>query len=133
MREVTIVMVHDRYTEYDESRAVMQESISDWEQISEEEYKLLNQNWWKLAQHLDPHGNRRPVLLEKDSVPVRARINSIREWIQQEKIQAEKAEAERKAKAEERARKKILKNAQSERKLLEELLRKHPDLAKPTS
>jgi Trm5-related predicted tRNA methylase len=129
MKEVRIVLVHDLYTDYNdnESQAVIRDSVSDWEQITDEEYRLLKDNWWRLAHHLGNHDNGRPILLEKDRVPVRQRISSIREWVQQEqeKIQAEKAAKQ--AQAEERARKKLLKNAESERKLLEELKKKYPD------
>lgn len=129
MREVRIVLLHDLYTDYNdnESQAVIRDGVSDWEQITDEEYCLLKDNWWRLTHHLGNHDNGRPMLLEKDGVPVRQRIDSIREWVQQEqeKIQAEKAAKQ--AQAEERARKKLLKNAESERRLLEELRKKYPD------
>ncbi len=126
MRQVRIVLVHDCYTDYDENKSVLGDGISDWETISDEDYKLLRDNMWRLNRDLITD-NGRPVLIEKDSQSVRTRINSITEWIKQERERQEKEEAARRAKTEERARKKLLKNAESELRLLEELRKKYPD------
>jgi hypothetical protein len=67
------------------------------------------------------------VLLEKDRVPARTRIDSIKAWIRQERSRQEQEEAANRAKAEERARKRMLKKAQSELQLLDELKKKYPD------
>jgi hypothetical protein len=126
MRDVRIVLVHDQYTDYDDSKGIMQEGVSDWEQISDADFKLLQTNWWRLCGHLNVD-NARLVLLEKDRVPVRTRIDSIKAWLEQERARQEQEEAAKRAKAEERARKKLLKNAESELRLLEELRKKYPD------
>lgn len=126
MKEVRIVLVHDAYTDYGDTSGILQEGISDWETISDEDHKLLQQNWHRLTQHMN-YSHARPVLLEKDSHPVRKRIDSIKGWIAAERAREEHEEATKRAKAEERARKKLLKNAESERKLLEELRKKYPD------
>lgn len=126
MREVRIVLVHDQYTDYDDSKGIMQEGVSDWEQISDADFKLLQANWWRLSSHLNVD-DARLVLLEKDRVPVKARIDSIKQWIEQEHARQEQEEAAKRAKAEERARKKLLKNAESELRLLEELRKKYPE------
>ena len=89
MKEVKIVLVHDAYTDYDDSKGIIQEGVSDWEQISDEDYKLLQQNWWKLCEHMNVH-NARLVLLEKDSVPVKRRIDSIKGWITEERQRQER-------------------------------------------
>lgn len=125
MRQVRIVLVHDQYHDYDDARAIMQEGISDWEEISEVDFKLLQANWWQLTKHLNL-ANARPVLLEKDSVPVSHRIDSIKNWIDRERARQEQEQAAKRAKAEERARKKLLKDAESELKLLAELKKKYP-------
>jgi hypothetical protein len=125
MRQVRIVLVHDQYTDYDDSKAIMQEGVSDWEQISDADFKLLQANWWKLCQHLNVQGARL-VLLEKDQVPVKVRIDSIKGWLEQERAKQEQAEALKQARAAERRQKKLLKDAESELKLLEELKKKYP-------
>ena len=126
MKEVKIVLVHDAYTDYDDSKGIMQEGISDWETISDEDYKLLQQNWWKLCNHMNVH-NARLVLLEKDATPVKKRIDSIRGWIEEERVRQEREAQLKKEKAQARALKKLMDNAESEKKLLEELKKKYPD------
>ena len=126
MKEVKIVLVHDAYTDYDDSRAIMQEGISDWEQIPDEDHKLLKQNWYKVCENMAMY-NARPVLLEKDSVPVKMRINSIKEWIAEEKAKAEREAQIKRDKAQARALKKLAADAASEKRLLEELKKKYPD------
>lgn len=126
MKEVRIVLVHDAYTDYDDSKGIMQEGVSDWESISDEDYRLLKQNWFKLCNHMNVH-NARLVLLEKDSVPVKMRIDSIKAWILQERAREEREAEIKREKAQARALKKLAANAEAERKLLEELKRKYPD------
>ena len=129
MKEVRIVLVHDLSSGYDDddSQSAIKEGVTDWEQVSDEEYRLLKDHWWRLSHEMGAYARGRPVLLEKDSEPVKQRIGSIREWVrkEQERVQAESAA--KRAKVEERARKKLLKDAESELKLLEELRKKYPD------
>lgn len=126
MKEVKIVLVHDAYTDYDDSKGIIQEGVSDWESISDEDYKLLQQNWWKLCDHMNVH-NARLVLLEKDSVPVKRRIDSIKGWITEERQRQEREAQIKREKAQARALKKLAADAAAERKLLEELKKKYPD------
>jgi hypothetical protein len=126
MKEVRIVLVHDAYTDYDDSKGIIQEGVSDWESISDEDHKLLQQNWWKLCDHMNVH-NARLVLLEKDSVPVKRRIDSIKGWITEERQRQEREAQIKREKAQARALKKLAANAEAERKLLEELKKKYPD------
>jgi hypothetical protein len=126
MKEVRIVLVHDAYTDYDSSKSIMHEGVSDWESISDEDYKLLQQNWHRLCSQMN-HVNARPVLLEKDAYPVRKRIDSIKGWIAEEKVKQEREAQAKREKAQARALKKLAADAESERKLLEELKKKYPD------
>jgi hypothetical protein len=126
MREVRLILALNSY-DWDDDRAVLKEGVVDWEKISEEDYQFLRANLHLLETQIASSIGGRVILVEKDHVPVRERISSIKAWIaaQQEKIKLE--EAAKKAKAEQRARKKLLKNASSERQLLEELRKKYPD------
>ena len=125
MREVRVILVHD-YNDYDDTRSILKEGISHWEQISDEDFKFLKANWWRLTS--DPNlVEGRLVLIEKDPVPLTTRIDSIKQWIDQERARAEQLQEQKRAQAEARARKKLLRNAESERKLLEELRKKYPD------
>ena len=126
MKQVKLILSSTRIDdEYgDEYSTIVTDSISDWETISDDEYQLLKDNMYRL-QHSYTNN---VVLLEKDSVPVIHRIASIREWIQAEREKDEKEKAERQAQQLERARKKMLKKAGDELKLLEELRAKYPDV-----
>lgn len=126
MKEVRIVLVHDAYTDYDDSKGIMQEGVSDWESISDEDYRLLQQNWYKLCQHVNLR-DARLVLLEKDSVPVKRRIDSIKSWIAEERVRQEREAELKREKAQARALKKLAANAEAERKLLAELKKKYPE------
>jgi hypothetical protein len=122
MRNVKIVLVEDPiYNDYDEiSTAVIRDGISNWESISDEDYKFLKDNLWRLQ-------NKSMMIIEQDPVPVIKRIDSIKKWIKEEKDRVEQAAAARKAEQEEKARKRLLKKAGNEIKLLEELKKKYPD------
>lgn len=129
MKEVRIIAVHDHYNEYDEvSQTIMREGITDWEQVSDDEFKLLKQHWWRIGQEYGCNiDGARLVLIEKDPTPVHKRINSIREWLNQEQARQAREEAVRQQQAQERLRKKLLKTAENERKLLEKLREKYPN------
>ena len=126
MKEVRIVLVHDAYTDYGDTNAVLQEGISDWETISDEDHKLLQQNWHRLTQHMN-YSHARPVLLEKDAHPVRKRIDSIKGWIAEERAREEREAQLKRDKAQARVLKKLAADAEAERKLLVELKKKYPD------
>jgi hypothetical protein len=126
MKQVRIVLVHDTYTDYGDTNAILHEGISDWESISDEDHKLLLQNWHKLIHHMN-YSHARPVLLEKDSVPVRKRIDSIKGWIAEERAREEREAQLKRDKAQARALKKLAADAEAERKLLVELKKKYPD------
>lgn len=104
----------------------MKEGVSDWEELSQEDYKLIKENMFRLNDQLNEH-DVRFVLIEKDDTPVQTRISSIKSWLEQVKAKEQAEMALKKAKAEKRARKKLLKNAESEIKLLEELKKKYPN------
>lgn len=127
MRTVKIILVQECYHDYDDSSSsmILRESISDWENISDEDYKILKDNFWRLQHGIYP--GLRPVLIEQDTIAVSKRIDSIKGWIVKERERQEKEEADRKAKAAERTKKKMLKKAGDELKLLEELKAKYPE------
>jgi len=129
MKQVRIILIEDQYDYHDDDgtsvNPLIREGISDWEEITDDEYRLLKSNWWRLVRDIGASGTR-PVLLEKDCMPVRHRIDSIRGWLRAEQEKMEADLAAKRAKAEERARKKLLKDTESEMKLLEELRKKYP-------
>ncbi len=113
----------DDYGDY-YSREIIRGSITDWEEISDEDFKFLRNNMYHLFSSAADAGLK-PHLLVKDEVPIMQRIHSVRDEIrkyeekkrqQQEKLEQEKAD---------RARKRMLKKAQSELELLQQLQEKY--------
>ena len=96
-------------------------SISDWETITEEEYKILKDNLYRI---FSSHTEGYPVLLRKDDVPVHKRIDSIRVLI------AEDVEKERKRVEEntKRLKKAAEKREENRLKRLRRELEKNPEL-----
>ena len=125
MKQVKIVLtdqtVDDSYG--DSYTTIIRDSITDWEEISDDDYELLKDNFWQLQKKYTQNA----MLIEKDTVSVIERIASIKEWIQEERIRQEQEAAKRKAAAEEKALKRMLKKAGDEKRLLEELKKKYPD------
>jgi len=125
MRDVKIVLLDSSYDNYDDCCiSTIRHGISDWESISDEDYKFLKENMWRLQ---SKYRNHTIMLIEKDPVMVIQRIASIKQWVQEEQDKTAKEEAARKAAQEEKARKRLLKKAGNELKLLEELKKKYPE------
>jgi hypothetical protein len=85
---------------------IAREGITDWEEISEEDYTFLSANLHKIFPYKDI------VLLIRDSSPVLERIDNLRAFVEKER---KKEEAERK-----RIEAQYLKRAELERKRKEQ-------------
>jgi proline racemase len=92
MPDVKILAVYDSDTDYGSS-AVIVDSISDWEHITDEELRQL----MKWHHHLKMPHNRHSVVIVKDDVPIQVRLNSVRGFIQQQEAEQEKRRATRAA------------------------------------
>ncbi len=105
---------------------IIRQGITDWEEVSQEDYDFLISNLWRM--HLD-YKDLSPTILVQDDVPVIQRINSIKERIQEEKIKQEKEKAARQAqkdrRAAERQAKKELLTIESEKAMLEYLKKRY--------
>lgn len=123
MRQVKLFLSEERYTDWDDSHAELGKGVTDWETLSDEDYSFLKNNLWLLRNQL----NVNVILVEKDCVPVVQRIASIREWVKQQQAKIDEEKARKRAQAQEREKKKLLKKAESEIKLLEELKAKYPN------
>lgn len=115
---VAIVKVVDHYYNYGDDYDTVAQSISEWEEVDEEAFKLL-----KSASAYQNQGDRFIVLerLKTDSPSV---INSVSAYVKhlaKAKADMEKAEKERKAKAEERRLKKLAKDEKARLELYEKL------------
>lgn len=117
MREIAIVTYRDKYVNYDDYERVV-DSITDWTEVSEEDYKLLlsfsSKRNWTILERLD----KKPGFVPNT---VKAALEEVR--LEEERQRIAKKEAERKK--QERLLKKKAKDEAAEKKLLEELLVKH--------
>jgi len=127
MRQVRLFIIEDSYSGgYDDgpSHQIIRQGVTDWEEISEEDYKLLKDNLYQISRK---YNYCNILLIEKDPISAVDRITSIKGWLQEERIRQEQEAAKRKAAAEEKALKRMLKKAGDEKRLLEELKKKYPD------
>jgi hypothetical protein len=126
-RLVKIVLAQDisldDYGDY-YSRNIIRDSITDWEEVSDEDFNFLRGNLSWLFRSVQDAGMT-PCLLVKDEQPIVQRIQSvkdeIRKYEENQRKQREKAEQEKA----ERARKRLLKQAKSELELLTQLQEKY--------
>jgi hypothetical protein len=126
MPEVKLLSIIGYYDNYDDWVSTATNGISDWEVLSDEDYKLLKDNLYRLNRQMAGIGERL-VIATKDVVPARARITTIREWID---IERKKQEAERLAREQKLAanrEKKEAKARERELKLLEKLKTKYEE------
>ena len=129
MRQVKLIYVHvtgGSYGDYDLESLVANSGITDWEEISDADYTFLKDNMHKLKYSLERTGLE-VVLLEKDMAPIATHIKSIAAWIEADREAVRLEKEKKEAALAERRRKKLLKEAESEIKLLEELSKKHPN------
>lgn len=124
-KEIKILLVEDMYNDIDDynTSAVIKESISDWETVSDEDFEFLRKNMHVIAKKI-PAGFR-TVIVTKDPLRIAERIESVQAEIDRVKAERE-AEQERQRKAQqERERKKLLKTKKTELELLAELKKKY--------
>lgn len=126
-KQVKIVLMQDVSDDY-YSQKIIRDSISDWEEVSDDDFRFLQDNLFRIFRDIGQHGYA-PTLLVKDDQPITARIKQIRDAIEKQR-RVEQEEKEKKANAQaEAAKKRLLKKANSERELLAQLQAKYPDMA----
>lgn len=126
-KKVKIVLVEDGSYDDDYSNAIIRDGISDWEEISDEDYKFLKKNSHLLTQIIQTNVYNYNCVLKiivQDDIPIKVRINSIKEELV--KIKNKQEEAARKREEQKLARelKRKAKDEASEKKLFEELKKK---------
>ena len=126
---VKILLTRDVILDQDDyySRKIIQDSISDWEEISDDDYNFLRNNLSRLYKPYQREYDLVPMLVVKDDKSVLDRIESIKEFIEQEKVREAKEKAAAEAKKIEQAKKRMLKKSKSELELFEELKKKFGD------
>lgn len=118
---VAIVKVVDHYYNYGDDYDTVAQSISEWEEVDEEAFKLLKS---ASAYRTNYGDDNRFIVLERlktDSPTVINTVSAYVKHLKEQKDAKEKAEAERKAKADERRLKKLAKDEKARLALFEQL------------
>lgn len=112
-------------TSYDDyySNEIIRAGLSDWEEVSDEDYKFLKDNQFRLNRVMDVPGSVHLVV--QDDKPIAQRIKSLKKAIEDERLKIEREEAERLRKrleaADKRKLKKAAKDAEERRRMFEVL------------
>lgn len=114
---VKIVLVEETSDDY-YSRKIIRDGITDWEEISDEDYKILRYNVKRLY---DTEYNMEPMLIVKDDVPVIERIKSIKDAVAKERARQEAENRKRQEAKLAREQAKLMKKVDSEKALFEKL------------
>lgn len=122
MPQIRIILVEYGYDDcgYESSHDIL-ESITDWEEITDEELSLLRQYRYDVIK--SAHGI--PVILVKDPEPVSYRVNNLRETIEQIRLKKEKENRKRREKAAEKKEKDAERIKQKELATLRKLKEKY--------
>lgn len=114
---VKIVLVEEASDDY-YSRKIIRDGITDWEEISDEDFDLLRYNLRRLY---DTEYNLEPMLIVKDDVAVVDRLKSIKDALVKERArqEADKRKREEAKLAREQAR--LQKKLGTEKELFEKL------------
>ncbi len=118
---VAIVKPVEQYYNYGDDYTTVIQSISNWEEVDHETFKLLQSASTYRTSYTD---DNRFVVLERLSVDDPVVINTVSAYVkflEKQKAAAEKAEAEKKAKAEARRLAKLAKDEKSRLALFEQL------------
>lgn len=123
MPQVKIMYVERGYSDYEDSYDI-KESITDWEEITDEELKFLKQYKYSLIPGYEGYI---PLIFVKDKEPVAFRLTELRELLEKEKA----AQEEKKRVIEEEKKKKESadkeKKEKRERTMLKKLQEKYGD------
>lgn len=124
-KEIKILLVEDLYNDIDDynTSAVIKESISDWETVSDEDFEFLRKNTAVIDRKI-PSGYR-AVIVMKDPLRISERIESIQAEIDRVKAEQQAERDRRRKKQEEQERKRLLKSQKTELALLAELKKKY--------
>lgn len=127
VKQVKIILGKEILSSYDDpyNYTLIRDGITDWEEISDEDYDFLRRNLSYLYKtYNEEYDNLVPMILVKDDKPVFDRISSIREFIEQMKTKETERKAEEERKKAEKAKKRMLKKVADERALFEQLKEK---------
>jgi len=124
MKRIKILMMQD-FSDDEYSRSIVRDSISDWEEVDDEEFKFLKNNFHRMFNLRHDFGYEfKPILIVEDDVPPSHRIQDIKKLIKDEQARIAKEKKDREKKKLEREMKKKAKTVEQQRVLYEELEKK---------
>lgn len=125
--KIKLILVNGNYDYDDNYTARLGEGISDWEEVTQDEYEFINANLWRLKL---TNRNRADdiIIVRQDDISVADRIVGIKKEIEKLAKQEEKRKNEEKLKREEAAAKRAEKKLLKERQILERLIKNNPDI-----
>ena len=123
---VKIVLVQSIECDDHYTQSIISAGINDWEEVSNEDFVFLEKNLYRIVDA--PYGFY-PKLIIKDPMPIAQRIVSIKTLIAEEQAAQAAKNVRRLAAEQARQQKRMLKKAESELALLEELKKKYKDNA----
>lgn len=125
MVKCKILVAENQYDHYGDcvSQAITGH-ITDWDEISEDDFGLLVRNLYKLSANYDGQ----LILVKYDDVPIAQRISDIVNILKKEEQKRAKEIADRKAREEENRIKKQAKKLENDKKALQKLLADNPEL-----
>lgn len=124
MPQVKIVLMQTVDADY-YSTQIVRDSITDWEEVSDEDLKLLQDNLRSVVKVNSAFYDYEPVLILKDQKPVFEHVATIREAIEQQRAKREADAEKRRQKKREKEMRDALAKAESEQALLAQLKAKY--------
>ena len=125
MIKCKILVVENQYDQYGDyvSQAITGH-ITDWDEVSEDDFGLLVRNLYKLSADYDGQ----LIVVKYDEVPIAQRISDIVNILKKEEEKRAKELADRKAREEQNRINKQAKKLENNKKALQKLLADNPEL-----
>jgi len=131
MRKIKIFTIHDRYVDSyeDDYSTVLGAGVSNWEEVSEEDFQYIKNNLHILKNGKNDYRNTL-VLVEQSPTPIPDMIVGIKKAIEAQERECQKRLDAEKKRREEAALKRATKKLERDKKALAKLIESNPDLIK---
>lgn len=125
MRSVKLVVVHGNYDRDGDYQTKIGEHVSDWEEISEEDYKILTGNSYQLQSSLVNSGHlnygESILILSENAITIPQALLSIADIVKEQKLRDQAVEKKRLKAEATRIANATKSKAEKDRKLLAKL------------
>ncbi len=129
MKKIKLIICHsqhqyDSWGDYSDTVNAFT-GITDWQEVSDDDFVFIKQNMHYLNRHRD---NSSFILIEQDNIGIETRIGAIKDEIEKLKRAEEKRIADEAAKREAASIARAAKKLERDKKALQKLLEKNPEL-----